>query len=68
MDADGLTPRWCVIGDGQIGYDEHFEALRRDGYRGWISLETHYIPQGGTPEDGSRACLSALRRYLRQDG
>jgi sugar phosphate isomerase/epimerase len=64
MDADGVTPRWCVIGEGEIGYEAHFDALRRDGYGGWISLETHYIPQGGTPEEGSRACLAALRKLL----
>ena len=41
-----------------------FDALRRDGYIGWISLETHYIPAGGTPEEGSRACLAALRELI----
>jgi len=64
MDADGVAPRWCVIGEGEIGYEAHFDALRRDGYGGWISLETHYIPRGGTPEEGSRACLAALRKLL----
>jgi sugar phosphate isomerase/epimerase len=67
MDADGVTPRWCVIGEGEIGYEAHFDALRRDAYNGWISLETHYIPQGGTPEEGSRACLAALRRLIPND-
>lgn len=67
IDADGVTPRWCVIGEGKIGYDAHFHALRRDGYGGWVSLETHYIPDGGTAEDGSRACLAALQRYVSQD-
>ena len=68
MDADGSTPRWCVIGEGDIGYGAHFDALRRDAFNGWISLETHYIPQGGTPEEGSRACLAALRRFIPTDG
>jgi sugar phosphate isomerase/epimerase len=61
--ADGQA-RFTVIGEGEIDYGEHFAALRADGYRGYLSLETHYRPEGGTPEDGSRACLSALRRLL----
>ncbi len=67
MDVDGKTPLWCVIGEGKIDYTAHFDALRRDGYKGWISLETHYIPQGGTPEEGSRACLASLRRLIPTD-
>ncbi len=62
--ADGATLRWCVIGEGELDYAAQFDALRRDGYDGWISLETHYIPHGGTPEEGSRACLAALRRFI----
>lgn len=63
LSADG-QPQWCVIGDGVIDYAGQFDALRRDGYRGYISLETHYVPQGGAPEDGSRPCLAALRRFI----
>jgi sugar phosphate isomerase/epimerase len=64
LDADGRTPRWCVIGEGVIDYRGQFDALRRDGYTGHISLETHYVPKDGTPEDGSRPCLAALRRFI----
>ncbi|HSV74060.1 MAG TPA: sugar phosphate isomerase/epimerase family protein [Chthonomonadales bacterium] len=60
VQPDG-SPRWCVVGDGEVGYTGHVEALRGDGYTGYVSLETHYVPEGGTPEDGSRACLAALR-------
>jgi sugar phosphate isomerase/epimerase len=64
-EADGKTLRWCVVGDGVIDYDGQFDALRRDGYDGYLSLETHYIPAGGRPEDGSRPCLAALRRFIK---
>jgi sugar phosphate isomerase/epimerase len=64
MAQDAVEPQWCVIGEGDIDYAGQFDALRRDGYDGYISLETHYVPQGGTPEEGSRACLEALRRFL----
>jgi sugar phosphate isomerase/epimerase len=57
-------PVWTVVGEGDIDYRGHFDALRRDGYAGWISLETHYVPAGGTPEEGSRACLAALRSFV----
>jgi sugar phosphate isomerase/epimerase len=67
----GRQPRWCVVGEGDIDYRGQFAALKRDGYAGYVSLETHYIPaQGhgpdgrGTPEDGSRPCLAALQRFL----
>lgn len=64
MQPEGEGPRWCVVGEGDIDYPGHFAALARDGYAGFISLETHYIPAGGTPEDGSRPCLAALRRLI----
>ena len=56
---------WAVIGEGDVDYVGQFDALRKDGYSGYISLETHYIPEGGEPEDGSRACLAALRRFIK---
>jgi sugar phosphate isomerase/epimerase len=67
----GRMPKWCVVGEGEIDYVGHLAALKRDGYAGFLSLETHYIPETGTgengkgtPEDGSRPCLAALRRLL----
>jgi sugar phosphate isomerase/epimerase len=68
----GPQPKWCVVGDGVIDYQGHFAALKRDGYSGYVSLETHYVPVTGsgpdgkgTPEDGSRPCLAALQRFIR---
>lgn len=67
----GLRPQWCVVGEGEIDYVGQFAALKRDGYQGFVSLETHYVPKTGsgidgkgTPEDGSRPCLAALRRLI----
>lgn len=57
-------PSWCVVGDGVVDYAGQFAALRHDGYDGFISLETHYVPQGGTSEDGSRPSLAALKRLI----
>jgi sugar phosphate isomerase/epimerase len=67
----GLRPQWCVVGEGEIDYSGHFSALKRDKYEGYVSLETHYVPamgsgEGGigTPEDGSRPSLAALRKLI----
>jgi sugar phosphate isomerase/epimerase len=64
-EPDGTLP-WTVLGHGEIGYDEQFAALERDGYSGYISLETHYRPENGSPEQGSRECLTALRRWIKE--
>ncbi|MGC8667934.1 MAG: sugar phosphate isomerase/epimerase family protein [Chthonomonadales bacterium] len=56
--------KWCVVGQGQVDYRGQFAALREDGYEGAVSLETHYVPEGGTPEMGSRLCLAALRQLI----
>ena len=67
----GLQPKWCVIGEGEIDYPGQFAALKADGYSEYLSLETHFIPETGsgengkgTPEDGSRLCLAALKKML----
>lgn len=64
IDADTGEASWCVVGDGSIDYAGHFAALRKDGYTGWISLETHYRPPNGSPEDGSKPCLASLKKML----
>ncbi len=56
--------KWCVVGQGHVDYRGQFRALAKDGYTGAVSLETHYVPEGGTPEDGSRLCLEALRKLI----
>lgn len=55
---------WCVIGDGEIDWAGQMRALKRDGYSGLISLETHY--DRPTKEAASRACLAALKRLVEE--
>jgi len=57
--------RFVVMGEGEIDYRGQFAALRADRYDGYLSLETHYAPEGGTKEEGSRQCLAALREMLK---
>ena len=58
-----LAPEWAVVGEGEIDWAGQLAALRRDGYDGWLSLETHYGGHG-TKEASSRACLEGLQALL----
>jgi sugar phosphate isomerase/epimerase len=42
--AAGLTA-WEAVGAGEVDYVSQFAALRRDGYTGTLSLETHWHPR-----------------------
>lgn len=73
----------CVKpGDGLVGYSELLRRLRKDGYSGFLSLETHYrkdvsltreqmrLPGGGLFSAGgmeaARESLEALRTLLEE--
>ena len=56
--------RFVVVGEGEVDYAGQFAALKADGYEGYISLETHYVPFAGIKEQGSRLCLQALNKLL----
>jgi len=57
--------RFVVVGEGAIDYAGQFDALRCDGYTGWISLETHARIDGDA-ERASRLCLQALRQWMEE--
>jgi len=59
----GVVPEWATVGAGEIDWAGQLAALARDGYGGWLSLETHWagLP---TKEASSRACLEGLQRLL----
>jgi sugar phosphate isomerase/epimerase len=58
---DGHKPIWCRVGDGVVGWREQIDALVRDGYKGWISLETHWPGPGGNKHEASMICGRALK-------
>jgi len=64
--ADG-TFGWAAMGKGIIDYAEQFRAMMRDGYRGTMSLETHWSG-GGTPEESSRISMTGTKELLRKAG
>lgn len=60
--------RWAPVGKGLIDWKGQFEALRRDGYRGAISLETHYRKRGATRIESTRISLEGLLKLLPPPG
>ncbi|MEM2442928.1 MAG: hypothetical protein QXL20_02895, partial [Candidatus Bathyarchaeia archaeon] len=75
-------PEWTAVGEGEVAYREQFKALMEDGYRGYLSLETHWRPKrklseeriirpGGeefsySGEEASEICMRNLIRVLRE--
>jgi len=62
LPAGAPLPEWAVVGKGAIDFAGQLAALKRDGYGGWLSLETHLAEP--TKEAASRASLEALQRLL----
>jgi len=56
--------RFIVIGEGEVDYRGHLTALKADGYKGYLSVETHYKPFGGSAEQGTRLALQGLLKLL----
>lgn len=58
--AGGEPPAESVaVGDGQARLKDTLEALYQDGYRGWVSLETHWRMQKKLGEDVTRSPMGA---------
>jgi L-ribulose-5-phosphate 3-epimerase len=56
---------WAAMGRGIIDYVGQFRALKRDGYHGALSLETHWHG-AGTPEESTRQSLAGMKELLRR--
>lgn len=65
--VDGHTPTWGPMGEMGIDWAGQIEALAQDGYRGWISLETHWTGPAGDKREASLICGRALRRLVSAD-
>lgn len=44
------TAEAVPVGEGEVDYPGHFRALLRDGYEGYVVLETHYRPKHAMDE------------------
>ncbi len=55
---------WGPLGEGRVGWQAQIEALARDGYRGAISIETHWGGPGGNKEEATGICAGLLKRMV----
>ena len=55
---------WVPMGKGIIAWADQFRALQKDGYRGALSLETHWRLKGGTPEESTRQSMAGMKALL----
>jgi L-ribulose-5-phosphate 3-epimerase len=62
--ATGKT-RWRPVGGGSVDYHGQFQALLRDGYRGTMSLETHYRRPDGNTVESTRESLEGLFKVVK---
>jgi sugar phosphate isomerase/epimerase len=55
---------WMPIGEGAIDWKGQVAALVRDGYAGWVSLETHWPGPGGDKHLASMICGRNLKSLV----
>jgi L-ribulose-5-phosphate 3-epimerase len=60
-----LVPEWGLLGTMGLDWTGQMNALVRDGYRGWASLETHWRGTDGNRLEASRLCGERLRDLVR---
>jgi L-ribulose-5-phosphate 3-epimerase len=58
---------WAAVGQGVIDWTGQFAALKRDGYRHAVSLETHWRG-AGTAEASSAQSWAGMKEALRKAG
>jgi sugar phosphate isomerase/epimerase len=58
---------WMKMGGGIIDYVAQYRALKKDGYRGVVSLETHWRG-AGTPEESTRQSMAGMKVLLLRAG
>ena len=58
---------WAAVGKGSIDWSGQFAALRRDGYKYAVSLETHWRG-AGSPEESTRQSWAGMEAALERAG
>jgi sugar phosphate isomerase/epimerase len=59
------TYEWAAMGRGIIDWVGQFKALKHDGYRFALSLETHWRG-AGTPEESTRQSWAGMKKELQE--
>jgi sugar phosphate isomerase/epimerase len=57
-------PNWSQLGEAKVDWKGQIAALVRDGYKGWVSLETHWPGPGGDKHEGSVICGRTLKAMV----
>jgi L-ribulose-5-phosphate 3-epimerase len=65
--ADGKDYEWATMGRGVIDWRGQFAALKHDGYKLGVSLETHWRG-AGTPEESTRQSWAGMKDALQNAG
>jgi sugar phosphate isomerase/epimerase len=56
---------WAAMGTGIIDWVGQFRALKKDGYTGPLSLETHWHG-AATPEESTRQSMAGMKKLLQK--
>ena len=64
---EGAKWEWSPVDKGVVDWASQLHALKRDGYRFAVSLETHWRG-AGTPEASSRISMQGLKDSLAKAG
>ena len=57
-------PAWGPVGDMAVDWRGQLAALVRDGYQGWLSLETHWRGPNDDKLEASTICGQNLRKLV----
>ena len=55
---------WLELGKGAVDWTGQLDALARDRYAGWISLETHWQGPNGNKLEASEICGRNLKKLV----
>ena len=59
--------KWAPVGQGLVDWTGQFRALKQDGYRYAVSLETHWRG-AGTPEASTDISFAGMKKCLQEAG
>ena len=62
----GHTPTWGPVGEMSVDWRGQLRALKRDGYHGDVSLETHWTGPRGDKLEASTICGRNLTALVRE--
>jgi L-ribulose-5-phosphate 3-epimerase len=64
--VSGHTPTWGPVGEMSVDWRGQLRALKRDGYHGDVSLETHWTGPRGDKLEASTICGRNLTVLVRE--